>query len=245
MLTRRTALAGLAALALPPLARAETTAQPGLTRQAADVTGKRAAVILLHGSGGIERKPRAYARYGDALTMAGIDAYFLRYMSEPDLAALNPRTSTKASREAYDATRFAGWAETVSGAITDILRRDDSSGRIGLLGFSLGGFIAADTAARDTRVTALAVLYGGMPDAMIDEVRHMPPMIALHGDADTNVSIDNGRKLIEIAKSVGAKAEFVPYAGRPHGFDFSDTDPTAADAIGRVTRFFQARLKPA
>jgi hypothetical protein len=37
----------------------------------------------------------------------------------------------------------------------------------------------------------------------------------------------------------------VPYAGRPYGFDFSDTDPTAADAIGHVMRFFQARLKPA
>ncbi len=70
-------------------------------------------------------------------------------------------------------------------------------------------------------------------------------MIELHRDADTNVAIENCRKLVELAKSVGAEAEFVPYAGRPHGFDFSDSDPTTTDAIGRVTRFFQAHLAPA
>ncbi|GLR83330.1 alpha/beta hydrolase family protein [Bradyrhizobium iriomotense] len=69
-----------------------------------------------------------------------------------------------------------------------------------------------------------------------------PAVILLHGEADQNVSIANGRKLIELARSVGAEAEFVPYPGKPHGFDFSDTDPMAADAIDRVSRFFQARL---
>ncbi len=126
--------------------------------------------------------------------------------------------------------------------MTAILGQPDSSGRIGLLGFSLGGFIAANTAARDERIAALAVLYGGMPDAMAGKVKHLPPTIELHGEADQNVSIANGRKLIELAKSVGAETEFVPYPGKPHGFDFSDTDPMTTDAIDRVSRFFQARL---
>lgn len=78
---------------------------------------------------------------------------------------------------------------------------------------------------------------------MIGNVKHLPPRIELHGEADWNAAIEHGRKLVELAKSVGAEAELVPYAGRPHGFDFSGTDPTAADAISRVTRFFQAHLK--
>ncbi|MCP3477567.1 dienelactone hydrolase family protein [Bradyrhizobium sp. CCGUVB1N3] len=241
MITRRTTLAGLALLSLSPAARAEP-GNDALTRYPAEVSGKRPAVILLHGSRGIEIRPRAYQRYADALSAKGIDAYLLRYMTETDMATLNSKMSTKESREAYDTTRFDGWSDTVAATVTSILGRPDSSGRVGLLGFSLGGFIAANTAARDARIAALAVLYGGMPNATASKVKHMPPMIELHGEADQNVSIANGKKLIALAKSVGAEAEFVPYPGKPHGFDFSDSDPMTADAIDRVSRFFAARL---
>jgi acetyl esterase/lipase len=47
---------------------------------------------------------------------------------------------------------------------------------------------------------------------------------------------------LALGKAVGAEAELVAYPGKPHGFDFSDTDPMAADAIGRVVRIFEARL---
>jgi hypothetical protein len=39
-----------------------------------------------------------------------------------------------------------------------------------------------------------------------------------------------------------AEAEFVTYPGKRHGFDFSDTDPMAAGAVGRVVRFFETPL---
>jgi hypothetical protein len=48
---------------------------------------------------------------------------------------------------------------------------------------------------------------------------------------------------LALGKAVGAEAELVAYPGKPHGFDFSDTDPMAADAIGRVVRLFEARLE--
>ena len=124
-----------------------------------------------------------------------------------------------------------------------ILARPDSSGRIGLLGFSLGGYIAANAAARDAHIAALAVLYGGMPDATLVRVKHLPPLIELHGDADRNVPIAKGRQLVALGKSLGTEAELVSYPGKPHGFDFSDTDPTAAEAIDRVCRFFRIHLK--
>jgi carboxymethylenebutenolidase len=122
------------------------------------------------------------------------------------------------------------------------LARPDSSEQIGLLGFSLGGYVAANTAARDQRITALAVLYGGMPDATIPRVKRLPPLIELLGDTDQNVSIAKGKQLVDLGKAVGAEAEFVSYPGRQHGFDFSDSDPMTADAVKRVTRFFRARL---
>ena len=68
-------------------------------------------------------------------------------------------------------------------SVMAILGRSDCSGNIGLLGFSHGGYVAADTAARDDRVTALAVLYGGMPNEMVWQVKHLPALLELHGDA--------------------------------------------------------------
>jgi len=249
MITRRTAIASLAALLAPIAARGAASEEfkvpsggdsLSVSRYAAAGPEKRPAVIALHGARGIELKARAYERYADALTARGIDTYFLRYMTAADMAALT--STSHQTREAYERTRYDGWADTVAAAVTDVLGRPDSSGRIGLLGFSLGSYVAAEAAARDTRVAALAVLYGGMPRAMATKVKHLPPLIALHGEADRNVPIEEGRQLVALGKLVGAETEFVPYPGKAHGFDFSETDPMTEDAIDRVTKFFQARL---
>jgi carboxymethylenebutenolidase len=215
-----------------------------LTRYAASQPGKRPSVAILHGARGIELKPLAYERYANALTAEGIDAYLVRYYGPTDEQA-RQKLSTPESRDAYDTGRFDAWAGRVSSALTAILTRGDSSGRIGLLGFSLGGFVAAATAARDGRVTALAVLYGGMPEKIAPEVKRMPPLLELHGEADRNVPPARGEALVKLARTTGAQAEQITYPGKPHGFDFADNDPTTADAIMHVTGFFKTRLMAA
>ena len=248
-ISRRAALLGLALL--PALGNAAAAVPEQLviktdegdmevSRIGADGTAKRPAVLLLHGTRGIEMKPAAYERHANSLKAAGIDGYLVRYLSEGDVRIF--ATGNKQEREAHDATRYDAWARRVSAAITAVLARPDNSGRIGLLGFSLGGFVAAATAIRDERVAALAVLYGGLPDAMASDVKHLPPLLELHGEADSNVPLREGERLVQLAKAAGAEAEQVTYPGKTHGFDFSDTDPATFDAIGRVTRFFGAHL---
>ncbi len=251
--TRRTVLSGLALLVATAPLRAEPADQfnvesaegaIALTRYAADGAMKRPSVLVLHGARGVELKSRAYERYANALTTAGIDAYLVRYYSPLDQQAL-AQISTREARIAHQDARFGAWAERVSSVVTAILARSDSSGRLGLLGFSLGGFVAAATAARDERVAALAVLYGGMPDQIAPSVKHMPPLIELHGDADRNVPLARGKALVELAKAVGAPAELVTYPGKSHGFDFADNDPATSDAVARVVSFFRERLPTA
>jgi carboxymethylenebutenolidase len=252
MIDRRAAVAGLALLSIcrPALAAApeqlNIDADDGpviLTRYASDRAGKRGSVILLHGSRGFEHRLPAYQRYTKALSAKGIDAYLLHYFTAADAPAFDRKKTPKEKREAYEAARFEGWAKRVSAVVTAILARPDSSGRVGVLGFSLGGYVAVDAAVRDPRVAALAVLYGGVPDAMLSDVKHLPPLIDLHGEADRNVPFTKGGELVKLGKALGADAELVAYPGKPHGFDFSDTDPAAADAIGRVVKFFETRLK--
>lgn len=217
-----------------------------VTRMAAESAAKRPGVALLHGSAGFEFRLHAYQRHADALTAGGIDAYLVRYYSRADDKAL-ATIGSREGRTAYRVRRCDAWAERVSSALSAILARPDCSGRLGLLGFSLGGYVAAETAARDARVAALAVMYGGMPDGFVPQVKRLPPLIALHGDADHNVPLAKGRELVTLAKAVGAAADIVVYPGKAHGFDLADTDadPASSDAIKRVTDFFQARLKAA
>ena len=249
--SRRVALASIAVLTLPFPANSgspeelNVEADQGgidVTRYAADRVGKRPAVLVLHGNRGVEFSTRAYERYANALAAGGIDAYLVHYFTAEDHQALDPKKSARESRDAYTTSRFEGWADRISSVVAAILERPDSSGRIGLLGFSLGGYIAADTAAHDQRVTAIAVRYGGMPDAMVTQVKHLPPLIELHGDADRAVPLVKGEELVNLARAVGAPAEQVTYPGREHGFDFSDSDPMTVDVVGRVVRFFQAHL---
>jgi carboxymethylenebutenolidase len=251
MMDRRAVLAALAGTSTLHAALAQTREELNVgtdegdmivTRCATNRPGKRSCVLVLHGSRGPELAPRAYARYADALTSAGIDVYLLHYFTMADNQALDPKATTKEDRGAYNARRFSGWARRASSVATAILTRPDTSGHIGLLGFSLGGYVAAATAAQDNRVAALAVLYGGMPDDLVPHVKRLPPLIELHGEADRVVPAAKGVELVKLAQSLGAKADLVTYAGKDHGFDFSDTDPMTADAVKRVTQFFQGYL---
>ena len=196
-LSRRVVLANIAALAIPLSAHSgfseelNADAADGsvaMTRYAADRVGRRPAVLILHGTRGVELKPRAYERYANALAAAGVDAYLVRYLTAVD----------------YQALGFDWWTRQTSSVVTAIVERPDSSSRIGLLGFSLGGYVAADTAAHDQRITAIAVMYGGMPDAMVTVIKHMPPLIELHGEADHNVPLAKGQELVNLARAVGA-----------------------------------------
>jgi carboxymethylenebutenolidase len=212
-----------------------------LTRYAANQAGKRPAVMVLHGSRGFELRLLAYQRYADALTAVGIDVYLARYYGPADAEALG-KLGTSEKREAYEDARYGVWAHRVSSTVTAILARPECSGLLGLLGFSLGGFVAAATVARDERVAALAVLYGGMPEKIAPQVKRMPPTIELHGDADRNVPLANGVALVKLAKAAGAEAVQITYPGKPHGFDFSDRDPATGDAVAHVVGFFKTRL---
>jgi carboxymethylenebutenolidase len=251
MISRRNLLGGGAVLLTASRAFAAEMAEKldapasegpvALTRYAANQTGKRPAVVVLHGSRGFELRLLAYQRYADALTAAGIDVYLARYYGPADAETLQ-KVGTSEKREAYEDERYGVWADRVSSTVTAILARPESTGRIGLLGFSLGGFVAAATAARDERVAALAVLYGGMPEKIAPHVKRMPPLIELHGGADRNVLLANGVALVKLARAVGAEADQITYPGKPHGFDFSDSDSATGDAIAHVVGFFKTRL---
>ena len=204
----------------------------------AEGQGPRPAIIVLHGSQGLEKYRAFYERQATQLALAGFDAYVLNYYNEQDVAC----SKTVETRRANFSRKIGDWSQMVSDVVTEVLAQGHKARPVGIVGFSQGGFLGTSVASRDTRVAALVVYYGGIPAQRTagskHPITHMPPLLELHGDADTVVPIEKGKELVEMTRSLGQSAEMVVYPGAGHGFNRS----AATDAEQRTLAFFQARL---
>jgi len=200
---------------------------------------KRPTVLVLHGRAGMV--PLAgYRRYAADLAAAGMDAWLFSYYGAADDEAM--RTADRTQRNELFTARFRAWVQTVSDTAGFALARAENSGRVGLLGFSNGGFLTVGTAAADRRIGALVVFYGGIPRPMRDAIARLPPLLELHGDAEQIIPIAEGRALVERAKALGGFAEQVVYPGADHGFDFAPHSYAGDDAISRAVAFLRHQL---
>ena len=197
------------------------------------------AIIVLHGSQGLEKFRGFYQRNATQLAQAGFDTYVVDYYNEQDVAC----SKTVETRRANFSRRIGGWSQMVSDVVTEVLAQGHKARPVGIVGFSQGGYLGTSVASRDTRIAALVVYYGGIPAQRTagskHPITHMPPLLELHGDADTVVPIEKGKELVELTRSLGQTAEMVVYPGAGHGFNRS----AATDAEQRTLEFFRAQLK--
>lgn len=205
-------------------------------RYAAQGISGRSSVLILHGGQGVEKFHDHYKRFALALAESGFDAYLVNYYVGDD-AQRAKELDTK-NRQAYFSKRIHVWTQVVSTVMDSILSSDLASGRVALLGFSQGGFLATAAASMDHRVTALGVFYGGIPTAVKSEITRLPPLLELHGDADLTVPLEEGIALVDLAKSFGQPCEMIVYPGAGHGF-FGKDD---MDSKQRTVDFFRRYL---
>lgn len=239
----------LSAAALPHPARASEVAMETVTFQtslhpvtaqrfAAPGQGRRPAVILLHGRQGLEPFAAFYQGRARAVARAGMDAYLFTYYDDADLPrAVSPDRET---RQALFRQRSPAWVRLVRDVAGDILADPRSSGALGLLGFSQGGYLSVGVAAEDPRFAALVVNYGGIADAFQGSITRLPPLLELHGDADTVVPMVSGKALVDLARGLGQPAEMIVFPGAGHGFSGADD----RNAEARSTAFLRRRLLP-
>lgn len=197
-------------------------------------------VLILHGLGGNNPAP-GYTRFADALAAAGIDAWLFSYYSPADQATMF--APGRAAHLAVYTARMPIWAKKVDEIADFALTRRRSSGRVGLLGLSNGGFLAVGAAALDPHVSAIVVFYGGIPEPLRDEIKRLPPLLALHGSADTIIPLAEGRALVDRAKALHDEAELVVYPGVGHGFDFDEGYDKAHGARARAIAFLNEHLQ--
>jgi len=196
----------------------------------------RPPVLLLHGANGFDSQIANYNRYAAALADAGFDAFLVFYYSPGDWQRLT-------RGDDIFARRFLAWTELVSDLAADIRKRPDTNGKIGLVGFSNGGTLSGGTAALDPAISAAVIYYGAVPFPLETPVERLPPLLILHGDADTIIPIDQGRKLADLATSLKGHPELVVYPGERHGFGSRIDTENGADALARTIAFLKRELQ--
>ena len=91
------------------------------------------------------------------------------------------------------------------------------------MGFSNGGTIAVAAASHNPKIAAVVDYHGS--NAAAADLRRLPPLLALHGEADATIPVVAGRDLVGYLKKISRPADLVTYCGVGHGFDDNPPAP--------------------
>jgi carboxymethylenebutenolidase len=191
------------------------------------IGGIRPAVMVLHGSGGVSDFPEDVRELANRGYITLAPHYF---------------ESTGTSWADLDSIRRHGltWGQTVLNAVEcarGLPNVDPQS--IGLLGFSLGGYLAVAVAAHDRRIKCVAEFFGGVPERFLPSIEQLPPTLIVHGEDDDIVPVRHALELKQLCDEKGFYFEMELYPGAGHNF----SGASMHTAIERVIAFLDQRLK--
>lgn len=190
------------------------------------IGGRNPAVILLHGSGGIHGPGTSTVnRYARTMAEQGMVAFVVHYFDG---------TGNYSTSDSAEAANYFHWVREVREAVTWIRTRSDVQvNSIGLLGHSLGAFLAVGVAAADVRINRIVLLGSALEPFLADSIKRMPPSLILHGAKDSTVPLSDAQHLADFLRARGFIYQMKVYPGEEHNF----TDSAASDALTRAARF--------
>ena len=185
------------------------------------------AVIGLHGSGGGHASMAGTAR---ELAAQGFAVYVLHYFDRTGPPGEHFKTMLR---------NFPLWMKTVWDAVSFVSTQPGvDPNRIGLLGYSLGGYLSVSSAGIDSRIKAVVEFFGGLPRELKYFMRRACPTLILHGDADTTVPVAEAYHLQKMLEAKSVPYEMKIYPGADHHF----TGETWEDAGMRSVHFLKKYL---
>jgi carboxymethylenebutenolidase len=194
--------------------------------------GRFPVIVLLHGAGP-RKADKHYQRLAESLAEHGYLSLYVHYYDRGRRG--------RGSR--------SQWGQAISDALTFASSLDSADpDRMGLVGYSLGAFLALGKAPEDQRVRAVVAYYGGISNGEpAEEARSMPPALLFHGTADRVVSVRRSVQAFETLRQEGRPVDLVVYPGARHGFCLNGragADGRAAeDSWARALDFFSRHLQ--
>lgn len=188
-----------------------------------DLTG--AAILLLHGSGGLRSSAAQFHRQAVAMTRRGALVTIPDYFSDDPNAAERDDT--------------AWWAEAVNDAAawTATLPGVDPE-RIGALGYSRGGYLAAETAVQATGRFKAVVGVCSAGNVEPRDIARRPDVLLIHADRDPVIPPERTRRWERILRAADVPVQRIPLRSSSHAFP----DETWAQIFATAAGFFAEKL---
>jgi carboxymethylenebutenolidase len=146
----------------------------------------------------------------------------------------------------YSAYDFAAGVSDIADAVTTARTLDGASGKVGVMGFCLGGLMTFLTAARGNADASVAYYGGGTENHLGEAGAVSVPMLMHLGEEDEFISKDAQRKIKE-ALAGNPHVTIRSYPGCSHAFArHTGTHYDAAAAAmanGRTIAFFAEQLR--
>lgn len=192
--------------------------------------GNSPAIILVHGSGGPLGGLDPFA--GQA-ALFGVHVFVLHYFDRTGHARVSPIQIER---------HFPAWLETLRDAVSFVSEHPGVDlHRIGLLGFSLGAYLSLALATQDSRIVAVAELFGGITEHFTGDAAKLPPVLILHGARDSIVPIERAHELERLLQQHRVPYQIKIYPDQGHVFE----GLAQLDAMRRVAGFFKSYLMKA
>lgn len=232
--TRRLLLGSMAASLAPTLAHAQTSPFAGVTFQSEGKpvrgilyqpqgTPRGSGVVMMHGSGG---GIRSQGPWHDLATRFAADGYAVLTPAYFDAFAddgIRPQPMMEAWRKvARDGVAWLAAGQGIAPA------------RVGLFGYSLGSYVAVDSALGDCEAGAAIGLAGGVDVYPPRPPRRRIPVLIIRAERDTHVLPRNTAAWVTYLRErdVNVRVQVVDGAG--HLF----TPPEWLDVFTRASGFF-------
>jgi carboxymethylenebutenolidase len=190
--------------------------------------GKFPAVLLLHGSGGLEQSTGdLFREIARGLSSEGYVVLIPHYFERTAHVVGKPFGDKEipAFLEAvHDAIEFA-----VASRVVD-------SERIGVVGWSLGSHLAFFRSTKDPRIKAIVSISGHLP---VEWKSKFPPVLIIQGSKDKGTPAQRLKDFQEKLKTQNTPCVSHVYKGVGHNLDL----PTWDDVSRRMAVFFNKYLK--
>lgn len=217
----------------------------------ASAEGKYPAVLFLPGIDGVTRNNAEVFRNTCRTLAAGGYVVVLVYYLDRDTSRLlgefrdmllAPDRLNKRQTALWG--MFLGWGDTVKASLAHVRKLDKvNADRVGLVGLSLGGFLASLVASDSgQKVSAVVTLFAGVPPAITKDLKHFPPALVLSGDRDEVVPAKLSRAMRDLLRD-RKLADTTLHVYDQCGHCFEGSLWAAVDSQIRIAGFFADHLR--